>query len=175
MGERKSDDAKDDVGAKHDEGDEDDVKDGQGVDKAEAKPEDSKDRSNATKQDEKEDENVKSAAKDQEDEDAAKAGSQDTPPPPGAAGTGPEQHTISGVVRGLPSGAEVTVDLRDGTTVECDGIDVILFKGREEHRVQQDGTFEFLRPSTKTCITASILMWMVHLTQMLMMPTRNPT
>merc|ERR1711871_1576059 len=35
------------------------------------------------------------------------------------------------------------VDLRAGSTVHCDGIDVVLFKGRESHRIQEDGTFEF--------------------------------
>ena len=56
---------------------------------------------------------------------------------------GPAQHRIAGFVRGLPVGAEVTVDLRAGSTVHCDGIDVVLFKGRESHRIQEDGTFEF--------------------------------
>ena len=52
-------------------------------------------------------------------------------------------HSIIGRVAGLPAGAEVTVHLRAGTTVYCDGIDVVLYKGRESHRLQEDGAFAF--------------------------------
>merc|ERR1711871_1519388 len=85
--ERKPDGTENDLDAKDDEGDKFEVKHDQDTDSAAAKADESQEETNATKADDKEDASVNAAAKDQENEDAAKTVSQETPAPVGVAGT----------------------------------------------------------------------------------------